>query len=103
MEIFDTALFAAILGLGMSFLTEVAKKLNFHPKAFLLGLSVGAGVAITLFDTLVPAIIRENVVIFVQATLGTAVLIYDFLVKPFKEHLENADRSNSRPPKNFDV
>lgn len=100
MDFFSTALFAAILGLGMSVLTEMAKIFNLPPKAFLLGFSVGIAMVVTMFDTFVPAAIRENVIMFVQAALGTAVIIYDFLVKPLKEHMDNV---REEPPKNFDV
>lgn len=74
------------MGIGMSFLTEMAKKFNIHPKAFILGLSLGIGCGMAIFQELVPSPVRENIVLFVQSALGTAVVIYDFIIKPHQEN-----------------
>lgn len=81
MDIISTPIIVTLMGVLMSFITQLAKKWGISPKTLLIGMSIGIALGMTAFQTFLPENMKKQIMLFAQSSLGMAVVIYEFFIK----------------------
>lgn len=82
MDITVASSLAVVVGaLVINGLTTLAKHFNIPSKYALVGAALLASIGYTAFTMYIPVDIQSNVLAFGTSAVGTAVLVYEFLLK----------------------
>lgn len=83
----ESLFMTAVAALVINGAVELAKRWNMPSEWMLLIMAAVAGAGYQVFQMYVPVETQQHVVLFATQSVGTAVLVYEFLIKKIKKSM----------------
>jgi len=77
----DSGLFVILVGAVGTFITAYSAKWGIDGRLGAALFAIAAGAFYSAFNLFLPEGVKEYIIVFVIATWGSAVIIYDYLIK----------------------